>query len=521
MNKTWGWLKQLTRFEEQIFRKAREPIESAKNDDRYKSYDLSWSLSDLVLVTACFQIDTIYFCDMSYMFKNDFKPGFIQMMVMYATWGPALIYMEVFLGQYVRHGCLYLKNIVPLTCSTIGYGMLLTIYLYSVASVERLADTYMFFFRSFSSELPWMICPEGSTPATCIDRPLLLNCYLENRKDECYPKLGTELLSSRIYYKLIIPICYLSLKNERKTFNYEHKQERFLHFCSLQSHSFDVREESRPFTRRLAHCVHHFETESQGYTPSSHIAQGLSVAPFFNLRISGLLNVKAWLAAFKDFLRDHAIVRGGYQLIGCRIKPGSTTANLTICSCALTYMISVICQMFSTGILGVLLFYMKVTNVEEELYFPEYAKLFNFYPFALGMLPVRQVWSLIYFMFVALLSTSYTIGNMAVLEESIYDNFPVVLRYRSYVKVAICTLGFLIGVLTDLMIDNESDAYEDEPILKIGQRLTIVALLILTISVGYVYGVEQFSDDINFLNGSQPNTYWKICWKSLPFGILV
>ncbi|XP_068993997.1 sodium- and chloride-dependent glycine transporter 2-like isoform X1 [Neodiprion pinetum] len=234
-----------------------------------------------------------------------------------------------------------------------------------------------------------------------------------------------------------------------------------------------------------------------------------------------LFSLQAWLAAFKDFLRDHAIVRGGYQLIGCRIKPGPTTANLTICSCALTYMISVICQMFSTGILGVLLFYMKVTNVEEELYFPEYAKLFNFYPFALGMLPVRQVWNLIYFMFVALLSTSYTIGNMAVLEESIYDNFPVVLRYRSYVKVAICTLGFLIGVLTDLMIDNESDAYEDEPILKIGQRLTIVALLILTISVGYVYGVEQFSDDINFLNGSQPNTYWKICWKSLPFGILV
>ncbi|XP_046601974.1 sodium-dependent dopamine transporter-like [Neodiprion lecontei] len=508
MNRTWGWLKQLTRFEEQIFRKAREPIESAKNDDRYKSYDLSWSLSDLVLVTACFQIDTIYFCDMSYMFKNDFKPGFIQMMVMYATWGPALIYMEVFLGQYVRHGCLYLKNIVPLTCSTIGYGMLLTIYLYSVASVERLADTYMFFFRSFSSELPWMICPEGSTPATCIDRPLLLNCYLENRKDECYPKLGTELLSSRIYYKathstfvkragrLLVGwlTVYITLKQSlRDTL---HMMKRFALLIII-----------------IFLCL---------FMPlASHIAQGLSVAPFFNLRISGLLNVKAWLAAFKDFLRDHAIVRGGYQLIGCRIKPGPTTANLTICSCALTYMISVICQMFSTGILGVLLFYMKVTNVEEELYFPEYAKLFNFYPFALGMLPVRQVWNLIYFMFVALLSTSYTIGNMAVLEESIYDNFPVVLRYRSYVKVAICTLGFLIGVLTDLMIDNESDAYEDEPILKIGQRLTIVALLILTISVGYVYGVEQFSDDINFLNGSQPNTYWKICWKSLPFGILV
>ncbi|XP_046751362.1 sodium- and chloride-dependent glycine transporter 1-like [Diprion similis] len=140
--------------------------------------------------------------------------------------------------------------------------------------------------------------------------------------------------------------------------------------------------------------------------------------------------------------------------------------------------------MFSTGILGVLLFYMKVTNAEEELYFPKYAKLFNFYPFALGMLPVRQMWSLIYFMFVALLSTSYTIVNMAVLEESIYDNFPVVLRYRSYVKVAICTLGFLIGILTDLMVDNESSAYEDEPVLRIAQRLTIIILLTLTISVG-------------------------------------
>lgn len=66
---------------------------------------------------------------------------------MYLTWGPALIYMEIFLGQYVQHGCLYMKNMSPLTCSAIGYGMLIIIYFYSVAAVGRLGDAYMYLFR--------------------------------------------------------------------------------------------------------------------------------------------------------------------------------------------------------------------------------------------------------------------------------------------------------------------------------------------------------------------------------------
>lgn len=76
------------------------------------------------------------------------------------------------------------------------------------------------------------------------------------------------------------------------------------------------------------------------------------------------------MRAFKYFLRDHGIVRGGYQLIGCHIKPGPTAANMTIYSCALTYTMIVLCQIFSTGILGVLIFYMHTNNVDKELYFP-------------------------------------------------------------------------------------------------------------------------------------------------------
>lgn len=57
--------------------------------------------------------------------------------------------------------------------------------------------------RSFSSELPWMVCPKGSTELTCIDRKLLMTCYSEDRLDNCYPKLGPELFSTRLYYKLV------------------------------------------------------------------------------------------------------------------------------------------------------------------------------------------------------------------------------------------------------------------------------------------------------------------------------
>ncbi|XP_048514561.1 uncharacterized protein LOC110117124 [Athalia rosae] len=135
------------------------------------------------------------------------------------------------------------------------------------------------------------------------------------------------------------------------------------------------------------------------------------------------------------------------------------------------------------------------------------------------MLAVRQAWSLVYFLLILLLSISYTVVGIAVLEESIYDDFPVMIRYRSYIRVILCILGFLIGVSDNLLTGSSS--YNDDITLQFGHWLTIVLVFVLTFSIGYVYGTQRFSDDINFLNVSQPATFWKICWKSCPFGILI
>ena len=33
------------------------------------------------------------------------------------------------------------------------------------------------------------------------------------------------------------------------------------------------------------------------------------------------------------------------------------------------------------------------------------------------------------------------------------------------------------------------------------------------IAVAWFYGLDKFCDDIEYMTGSQPNIYWKICWK--------
>ncbi|XP_048514575.1 sodium- and chloride-dependent GABA transporter 2-like [Athalia rosae] len=195
------WFEQLTTMEEQIFRKTIKSADVNKIEDHHKSQALHWNFSDLLLIMSCFQLDLIYLCNMHYIFKNDLNPSFLQSIIMYGTWGIGLVYMELFVGQYVQRSCLYLKHMSPLTCSTIGYGMLLTMYCFCIAAVSRLADSYMFLFRSFGPELPWMMCPEGASTETCIDRAVFMKCYLEDKQKDCYPNIKPELLSSAIYYK--------------------------------------------------------------------------------------------------------------------------------------------------------------------------------------------------------------------------------------------------------------------------------------------------------------------------------
>lgn len=67
----WKWLKELTRGKEQVFNKTTRSLSSDTEKNNEKSKRLIWNLSDLIFVTACFQFDIIYLCNMSYMFKNN------------------------------------------------------------------------------------------------------------------------------------------------------------------------------------------------------------------------------------------------------------------------------------------------------------------------------------------------------------------------------------------------------------------------------------------------------------------
>lgn len=43
----------------------------------------------------------------------------------------------------------------------------------------------------------------------------------------------------------------------------------------------------------------------------------------------------------------------------------------------------------------------------------------------------------------------------------------------------------------------------------------IVVCLVETIMVSYVYGIDMFMEDVEFMMNKRPSLYWKISWKYL------
>lgn len=59
--------------------------------------------------------------------------------------------------------------------------------------------------------------------------------------------------------------------------------------------------------------------------------------------------------------------------------------------------------------------------------------------------------------------------------------------------------------------------YSGEYVLQIfdsfaGNLPLLLIAIFECVGVCYCYGIKRFSDDIEFMTGSRPNIFWKICW---------
>ncbi|KAL4234279.1 hypothetical protein ACF0H5_005930 [Mactra antiquata] len=138
--------------------------------------------------------------------------------------------------------------------------------------------------------------------------------------------------------------------------------------------------------------------------------------------------------------------------------------------------------------------------------------------------PSAPFWSIIFFMMLLSLGMGSEFGTIEGFTASIYDlePFPVITRRKWLVSALICGFSCLVGLLFVLGSGSYWVALFDD---FAGSFPLITVAMSECFTIGWLYGVDKFSNDIEFMIGSKPSIYFRIVWKFiapfLVFGLIV
>ncbi|XP_076624729.1 sodium-dependent nutrient amino acid transporter 1 isoform X1 [Colletes latitarsis] len=130
------------------------------------------------------------------------------------------------------------------------------------------------------------------------------------------------------------------------------------------------------------------------------------------------------------------------------------------------------------------------------------------YPEALARFTVvPQLFAVLFFLMLFVLGIGTTVAFTNVIVSIVKDKFPEVPNWKISVGVTSC--GFLIGIV----YCTQGGQYILNLIDYFGGTFIIVFLASFeVIGISWVYGIDNFLDDVEFMVGTRPSLYWRICW---------
>ncbi|XP_015779944.1 PREDICTED: sodium-dependent neutral amino acid transporter B(0)AT1-like isoform X1 [Acropora digitifera] len=136
---------------------------------------------------------------------------------------------------------------------------------------------------------------------------------------------------------------------------------------------------------------------------------------------------------------------------------------------------------------------------------------------AIVRMPASPIWSVLFFCMLLTLGMGSMFGTLEGVITPFYDMKIVPFR-KEIMTAMICGFCFLCGIIFTQqsgqywlqMFDNYCATL---PLLLIG--------FCELVGVSYIYKIERFEDDIQYMLGFRPHLYWKICWRYISPGLII
>uniref|UniRef100_A0A3B5B435 Transporter n=1 Tax=Stegastes partitus TaxID=144197 RepID=A0A3B5B435_9TELE len=135
-------------------------------------------------------------------------------------------------------------------------------------------------------------------------------------------------------------------------------------------------------------------------------------------------------------------------------------------------------------------------------------------------MPGSQVWAVLFFVMLFCLGLSSMFGNLQGVLTPLMDlhMIPTWMPKEVFTGL-ICLLAFTISLIFTLGSGNYwLEIFNN----YVGSMPLLIIAFFEIVTVAYVYGINRFNDDIEWMTGRRPNIYWQATWRFIsPFLLLV
>ncbi|XP_060066189.1 sodium- and chloride-dependent glycine transporter 1-like [Ylistrum balloti] len=223
---------------------------------------------------------------------------------------------------------------------------------------------------------------------------------------------------------------------------------------------------------------------------------------------SRLLHFQVWLEAALQVFYSLGPTWGGIITLASFHKFHGNCLRDAVITVSVDAFSNFLCGLVVFSILG---FLAREANITiEELAESGPGLVFLVYPEALTRLPVPQLWAVLFFAMLFTVGLDSQFGMLEAVISGLTDRFPKTLRkHKTYVLFTVFVLFFLTSIIfstrAGIYIFQLVDWYEST------FCIFMVACLECII-IGWLYGAERFSKDIQMMTGHSVPVFIRVSW---------
>lgn len=440
-------------------------------------------------------------------FKNGGGAFLIPYTFMLIFIGAPVFYLELTLGQFTSAGPLVVWKVNPLLRG-IGYASLATNCFLALYYNVLIAYCFYYLVASFQMIVPWSTCGNWWNSALCTDQKTLMNL---SRTDLTLMKNMTSSPSEEYFYRRVLEmsngidnldgivthlavalavawiICFLALSKGVQSLG------KIAYFTALF-----------PYVMLTVLII-------RGATLSGAV-EGIK---FYmgTVDLAALKSPTVWKEACTQVFYALSCCSGGLIAMASFNDFNNNVYRDTVSICLVTWFTSLFGGFAIFTVLGHMAVKMGVSVAEVAKGGPGLA--FVVFPEGLSMMPFAPLWCVLFFLMMCTLGFGSEFSIMETVMASIIDEFKAYLNTPKKIilfRFGICFVFFLLGLSMvtrgGLFVLNVVDQY-------LGGFPWLIIGVVELFCIGWVYGVDNFSDDIAIMLGEErrPGKFWKICWQ--------